>query len=361
MLSTADIKRIVRDGEAGTYPDNGNGLYLRVHKTKAGKATYRWVQSLKIDSKWTWVGLGPLSSMGVRQARQKASENVGLVAFGIDPRTKIKAKAVEQFTGRPADTIRSVAESIDVSTDQMERHCPSLIERPLASVTVDAVVNALDGVPPSVAKRIRQSIARVYAYAIDAQLVSHNPAKAALERLPSHTGGNHRAVAHSELGAVLSALEGSYADMVRLVALTATRVSEVTGMRWEEIDLEARVWTIPPERTKTNITHRIPLSVQAMQILGRASKSDGLVFPSGKGVEIQRARLTETLRGTGTTTHGMRSAFSSWCADSEVDREVREKALGHRERNAVVESYMRSDLLERRVPVMQAWADYLTQ
>ena len=145
-------------------------------------------------------------------------------------------------------------------------------------------------------------------------------------------------------------------------ALTATRPAEVCGMRWAEI--AGATWTIPGARTKTGREHRVPLSRQALAVLDEARAlsgggADERAFPSAGG-KVQATRpLLRLLTGlgTGTTTHGMRSAFRSWCADTGVDRETAEAALAHVVRG-VEGAYQRSDLFALRREVMQRWADY---
>ena len=146
------------------------------------------------------------------------------------------------------------------------------------------------------------------------------------------------------------------------VALTATRANEVLGARWSEIDGDT--WTIPADRMKTKREHRIPLSRPALDILDEARevprRGGDLVFPAPRGGVLYNTALLRLLDGTGTTTHGMRSAFSSWCADNGTDREVREAALAHVV-GGTAGAYQRSDLHERRRELMQQWADYITK
>ena len=150
---------------------------------------------------------------------------------------------------------------------------------------------------------------------------------------------------------------------IEFLTLTACRSGEVRGCRWDEIDLKAATWTVPPTRTKTGIEHRVALSGRAVEVLNAARKlSDGagLVFPSPTGKELSDSTMSKLLRELGLdgTPHGMRAAFRSWCSDTAQPRELAEQALGHAV-GGVEGAYARSDMLERRRFVMEAWADHL--
>ena len=149
--------------------------------------------------------------------------------------------------------------------------------------------------------------------------------------------------------------------------MTAVRSSEARGARWSEVDLDAKTWTIPAERMKgSRADHTVPLSTAALDVMKQArtlSRGKGLIFPSAKGTAIQDAVLTRLLRDldvTGTM-HGFRTSFRSWAAEcTDFPREICELSLGHVAGSQVERAYMRSDLLEKRRELMQAWSDYIS-
>lgn len=122
---------------------------------------------------------------------------------------------------------------------------------------------------------------------------------------------------------------------VEFAIVTAVRSGEVRGAVWEEVDLDAGLWTIPGERMKAGRQHRVPLSGRAVEVLAGArgySGGVGLVFPSKSGGEIPLwalAKLVSSLRIEGTL-HGMRSCFRDWCGETGAVREVAEACLAHR-------------------------------
>ena len=134
---------------------------------------------------------------------------------------------------------------------------------------------------------------------------------------------------------------------------------------WAEIGLAARLWTIPAERMKMQRPLRVPLCARAAQVLEVAhtlGDGEGLVFPTARGARIDDMALSKLLRdlGIGGVPHGFRSSFRDWAAKrTDHPREVVEAALAHVVPNKVEAAYARSDLLERRRPLMDDWAEYL--
>ncbi len=149
------------------------------------------------------------------------------------------------------------------------------------------------------------------------------------------------------------------------LVLTACRSGEVRGARWEEMDLEAREWRIPPERMKTNRIHRVPLSTGALAVLREARSlvdDSELVFPSVRGRALSDATISKMVRelGIGAVPHGFRSSFRDWAAEcSDAPREVCELALAHVNSDRVEAAYRRSGLFERRRELMEDWSAFL--
>ena len=158
---------------------------------------------------------------------------------------------------------------------------------------------------------------------------------------------------------------------LRFLFLTATRTGEVLGARWEEVDLEAREWTIAGERMKAGRTHRVPLSRAALAVLEDAArwcpggKCRGLIFPSprSRSRELSRPTLWKGYRTLGLpgVPHGLRSTFRDWCAETGVRQEVAERALAHAVRNPTEAAYHRTTLYVERQKVMEDWGQYITR
>jgi integrase len=168
----------------------------------------------------------------------------------------------------------------------------------------------------------------------------------------------------------LAQLAGRYAMAARGLAfliLTAARSGEVLGATWDEIDLEAGIWTVPAKRMKAGREHRVPLSKPALAIVKAlaVTRTSDFVFPGQKpnrplsGMAFEML-LRRTQAGA-FTVHGFRSAFRDWAGDeTSFPREVAEQALAHRVGDATERAYRRADALERRRKLMEAWASYCT-
>lgn len=142
-------------------------------------------------------------------------------------------------------------------------------------------------------------------------------------------------------------------------------------MTWDEVDLKAKLWTVPAERMKAKQIHRVPLSKQAIAILKhQIGQHDTFVFPSIRDrtslsdmaltTFLRRAEAVSDVEGRTATAHGFRSSFRDWCSEHGYARDLAERSLAHAVQNKVEAAYHRTDLLEQRRPLMQAWADYIT-
>jgi integrase len=160
--------------------------------------------------------------------------------------------------------------------------------------------------------------------------------------------------------------DGLGARALELAILTAGRSGEVLGARWAEIDFDNAVWTVPAERMKTNTPHRVPLCVPALQLLRKlhAIRLGDLVFP---GARIDRPLSNMTIgmvlrrMAVPVTVHGFRSTFRVWLEETtNTPVQVSEAALSHTIKDKVMAAYQRSDLLEKRRPLMEAWGTFVT-
>jgi integrase len=157
-------------------------------------------------------------------------------------------------------------------------------------------------------------------------------------------------------------------EALEFVILSAARSGEIRNMRWAEVDLEKKVWTCPAETMKGGTAHRVPLSWRMKGILEsqkRRTSHPTLVFPSPRGKVLSDNTLSKFLRdhrvlsdtpSRTAVVHGFRSSFRDWSAESNYAEHILEICLAHKERR-VVAAYKRTDLLEQRVPIMNAWAD----
>jgi integrase len=163
----------------------------------------------------------------------------------------------------------------------------------------------------------------------------------------------------------LQAMEGNGAAALRAVLLSACRSGEVRGMKWSELDLQAKTWTVPAERMKARQAHTVPLSPAMLQLLEQQPRIAGcdFVFPSSKGEPLSDMTLSACMRRLELpyVPHGLRSTFRDWAAETTSHaNHVVEMALAHAVKG-VEGAYRRGDLLQQRRRLMDDWARYVTE
>ena len=378
-LTAAFVRTI---GRPGVYGDGrgGRGLSLRVHRTASGRITKTWRQRVRIDGRLTSIGLGPYPEITLAEARQKALDNSRAVLHGGDPR----GRGVPTFAEAAQRTIELHRDGWKAGSPLPEQwestfrlHAAPLLDMPVDRITSADVLGCLAPIwnsKPGAARKARHRISAVFRWCIGRNHRADNPVDRAVVALPRANGNaprHYRALPHREVAAALGAIRGvryihpSAVLCVEMIVLTAVRAGEARGAQWDEIDVDAGTWTIPASRMKGGREFSVPLSTGALGVLERAralSPESSLVFPSKTGGQLPRNAPGRVLRraGVASTVHGFRSSARSWMAESGVPAEVAEACLAHVPRSQVVQAYQRSDLLERRAEVLQAWSDYVT-
>ena len=377
-LNAAKIKSLKKPGRYG----DGGTLFLNV----APGGSKSWVQRLTIYGKRRDVGLGGFPVVGLAEARKQAFANRVAVAQGRDPLAEKHRAKVPSFQEAAHLTIdanqvrwRNAKTAANWAGSLSKYAYPVFGDQRVDTVGREEVLRVL--VPlwqtkPAVARKLRQRIRSVFAWAQAHGHVEVNPAgeaiNAALPVMPS-VKSHFRALPHGEVNAALETVKASKVSRpaklcLEFLILTAARSGEARGATWNEVDVDTATWTIPATRMKTGMEHRVPLSDAAITVLSNAkalADSSELVFPSPirAGKQMSDMTLTKVLRSTGladrATVHGFRSSFRDWCAETGKAREVAEAALAHVV-GAVEGAYFRSDLFDRRRTLMQQWADFLT-
>lgn len=223
---------------------------------------------------------------------------------------------------------------------------------------------------PETARRVYQRIAVVFDWAkASGYREGNSPMDGVRNVLPNQTAQprHHAALDWRELPKFMKKLSkrpASSARALEFIILTAARSSEARLATWEEIDLVNEIWTIPGNRMKMGIEHRVPLSSEVIRILKNAAElGSQYLFPAhdlAKPMsDMVFSALMKRMGRNDLTTHGFRSTFRDWCSEqNQHSRETAELSLAHRIGNATERAYARSDLLEQRRELMQDWADY---
>ena len=381
-LTATFVKQVKTPGRWGDGR-GGHGLTLVAKEKVRGGLSKAWVQRIRVNGRETNVGLGSWPVVTLADARKRALENVRTVAAGGDPRVSDRVPSFRELAEQAIENRRSKWRESERRGHRRSEHqwraslgthAAALMDRPVDTITirdVKAVLKPIWSDKPETARRVRQRIHAVMKLSIAEGFRPDNPAgEEVVEALGSQSSRQQhvRALHHSDVAAAITAVHASGAELatklsLEFIALTACRPGEAYGCRWDEIDVEARTWTVPPTRTKTAIRHRVPLSTRAVEVLNQAREAygdDGLVFPTRKGGQMNDGTIARTLKrlGIDCTPHGMRSSFRSWASDTGQSWEASEMALGHVVRG-VAGAYQRSDLLEVRRPLMEEWSAYL--
>jgi integrase len=365
----------------------------------------------KTGSKWTLrftspvsgkrrdAGLGVYPEVTIADARDKALGMRRLIDAGKDP---IEERDRDQQTASIAaaaltfeKAARQVHEDLKPGWKN-EKHAaqwistletyvfPKLGTKPLDSITPADCAEVLRPIwleKAETASRTRQRMHAVMQWAWAHGHITANPVSVVDHILPKQNAKKEHQPAMpwrdvpefvKKHVAEFKQGEATRAALLFLI-LTAARSGEVRGAVWDEFDLKAGVWTIPGERMKAKETHRVALSTPTLELVKRLKEQklhETLVFPSPRAKVVSDMVLTSFLRrvkaqsdtpGRVATAHGFRSSFRDWASENGYARDLAERALAHTIANKTEAAYHRSDLLEQRRPMMEAWAAHVCQ
>lgn len=404
--SALEVGRMVEPGlhAVGGVP----GLHLRV----ASPENRSWVLRTMVGGKRRDLGLGGFPGTGLADARAKARAARASITTGVDPsaaRRKARQdliaarigavtfdEATTRFLAAKGSEWRNSKHRAQWAATLASYVSPLIGKMPVADIGVAHVLAVLqqrekdkpDGPDlwnraTETASRVRGRIENVLDWATArGYRTGENPARwrGHLDKLlarPTKIAKvkHHRALAVEDVGAFMAELrknEGIPARALEFAILTAARSGEVRGAAWGEVDLDAKVWTVPATRMKAGREHRVPLSDAAVRVLRTLPRieSEPLVFPgavadkkTGTLRPISDMTFTMVVRriGADCVPHGFRSTFRDWCAErTNYPREIAEAALAHVLKDKTEAAYQRSDLLDKRAHMMQAWADFLS-
>ncbi len=383
-LSDRRVRTLTKPGRHS----DGGGLYLTVDPSGAK----RWAFLFRQNGRLREMGLGGLNAVPLATARDLAAECRKTVALGGDPigdrkreheRMRAEERAKKTF-GNVADEFIKSHEAEWSNTKHIAQwrmtidvYAAALKPKAVSEITSDDVLAVLRPIwteKPQTASRLRGRIEQILDAAKAAKLrTGDNPAewkgnlKPQLSK-PRRSNGHHGAMPYAAVPTFIGRLReqpGLAARALEFAILTAARSGEVLGAKWDEIDIEEAVWTVPASRMKGKREHRVPLSDRAMAILGEVGKfkTGEFLFPGRRATApLSNMALAMILRRTkveGATPHGFRSSFRDWCGDKTTfPREVAEAALAHAIGDKTEAAYRREDALAKRRKLMDAWAAY---
>jgi integrase len=366
-------KKVEKLKQPGRYGD-GHGLYLQV-QSPTNKS---WLLRFERGGVERWMGLGPTHTFTLAEARERARKARQLLADGIDPiehrlaerdaRLRDEAAnitfqaAAEKYIALHEDGWRNAKHRQQWRNTLKDYAFPTLGGRPVKAIDAPVINAALAPIwlkTPETGRRVKNRIEKVCSWVKEGM------------PLPARNGAQHRqghaALPYRDLPIFMASLRernGLAARGLEFLILTASRSGEVLGAKWEEIDLKHRTWTVPASRMKSAREHRVPLSDRAIEILEALphERANAHLFIGGrKGKGLGEAALRQLLdmARSDVTVHGFRSSFRTWAAEcTAFPHHVCEAALAHVIPEAVVRSYQRGDLLEKRRRLMAEWARY---
>ena len=372
-------KFVEKVSEAGKYYDQ-HGLFLHVRPSGAKK----WLQRYTFQGRRREIGLGSAKIVSVATARKNAHQNLVLVSEGIDPiedkkhdsiipKFEVAARKVYE-DNRP--TWRNAKHAAQFITTLETYAFPAIGSMSVKEINSSHILRILSPIwvtKAETAKRVRQRLSTVFKYCVAQQWRTDDPANIAIvEALPNpkRKVQHRKSISYNDVTGFIETVSKSSAGLstklgLEFLILTATRSGEVRNARWDEIN--GSLWIIPAERMKAGVAHRIPLPSRCIEILAKAktiSQGSGFIFEGTKpNKPLSENTFNKLMKELGLEVHahGFRTSFRTWTQEkTNYPREIAEAALAHSLPDKAEAAYARSDLLEKRAEMMEAWAQFIS-
>ena len=387
-LGALQVSRLRDQGRHAVGGVAGLHLWIKASGAKS------WILRVLVGGQRKDIGLGGFPDVTLAGARDAARRARDQIVQGVDPVEQRKlARALLMAEHATAKTFEECTHGyIDARGDEwrspkhrqqwrntLETYAwpvmGSLLVRDIALPHVLEALTPIWKTKTETATRVRGRIESVLDWAtVRGYRSGGNPArwKGHLDQLLPNPNKitkvkHHEAVdvdAVAEFTSSLRAMEGMGARALEFLILNASRSGEVRGALWSEIDMTAKLWTIPAERMKAKAEHRVPLSKQAIKLLESLTRNEqsDVIFYGVKGQVLSDMTLSAVMRRmkVDAVPHGFRSTFRDWASErTNFPRELAEMALAHTIENKVEAAYRRGHLLPKRLQMMQAWADFV--
>jgi integrase len=370
---------------------DGFGLYLLVKKN--GSKLWKWKYYFNgLERK---LSLGSYPSVSLKQVRQTLIEQRTLLASGIDPSHERKMKRL-QVQLSVETTFKAVGEEYIVKMEKEGRATATLIKarwmldilsadlasRPIAEVKPLEMLQVLKDLEKKghleTARKVRALASRIFRYAIATGRAEHDPCSALRGAIAAPRVKSHAALLEpEEIGGLMRAIRSYSGDPIVRLALEFSahvfqRPGEVRQANWSEIDFERAIWTIPAERMKMRLPHRVPLSPEAKAILQELREMTGsgkFVFPSLRSPKrpMSENTVNAALRRMGYTSdemtaHGYRAMASTQLNESgHFSEDAIERSLAHKDKNHIRGVYDRGKRWDERVALHNWWSEKLQE
>jgi integrase len=381
-LTAVEVKAALKTGKAARLID-GEGLRLTIDS----KGRAYWVLRVMVAGKDMERSLGRADTLSLADAREKARETRKELLAGINttPTPPPVERIIPTFEAAArahykaiAPTFRNAKHSAQFLSTLRDYAFPQFGEKPVSDVDESDIVEALLPIwttKRETAGRVQQRIRAVLASAKgrgwrttaidwDSVAAALPKVKKTVKHMPAlpfaDIPGFHRALAASSSAPVIRAA-------LSFQIISALRPGNIISLRWDHIDRENGIVSIPGDLMKAGVAHRIPLTpglIAALDIAElRRAKNAELVFP---GIDRITPLSPDTLRmtmrrmGLVATPHGFRSSFKDWSLSAGYADHLSERQLAHTDPNEVRRAYARDDLLELRRAMMATWDSFVT-
>jgi integrase len=388
-LTDKDIKSAKpKDKEYNLF--DGDGLRLRIKPNGSKQWIFNYYKP--ITGKRANLSLGRYPDLSLANARKNTMAARELLAQGIDPqeerkRQELVHKEIYEHTFAKVSedwfNLKKHEVTPDYAVDiwrSLELHVfPQIANTPVKDIDAPLVIDLLRPIEAKgsleTVKRLSQRLNEIMNYATNCGLVKANPLTGIRAAFKKPKKENMAALAPDELPELMGAIANASIKrttrcLIEWQLHTMTRPSEASGARWDEIEWEEKIWTIPAERMKKRREHRIPLTKQMLALLEVMKPINGhreYIFPSDrdpkKPCNSQTANMALKRMGfrNRLVSHGLRSLASTTLNEQGFDRDLIEASLAHVDDNQVRSAYNRTDYLERRRPMMSWWSEHIEE
>ena len=370
---------------------DGGGLYLNVQPS----GSRSWILRTMVRGKRRDFGLGGLSTKSLSEARREAADLRSRSKKGEDVVESRRAEkritptfqeAAKTVHGTLSETFRSDQHAHNWFRS-LEKHVfPVFGSKTVDEIGTADVLRAIRPIWTSTPDTSRRTLRRVKAIFDYCQAEGYrsvmvgnlavpkpNPCDGIRTALGNNQAGeeHHGALDYQELPEFRDALQASGSSLsvklaLEFTILSAARTSEVLKARWEEFNMDERVWTLSAERMKMKKAHKVPLADRCVEILEIAKQfhDSDIVFPGRPGQPLSNMSMLMAVRRMdydGLTVHGFRATFKTWAEErTNFDSLVIEAALAH-EVKGIERHYLRTTFFEKRQNLMASWAAFATQ
>lgn len=367
---------------------DGDGLFMLV-KT-SGKKLWRFRYQRPESSSRTNLSLGSYPSLTLASARQMRDQYLSLLVQGIDPQKQqeevseqrqIELDSIFSVVATNWFQLKSKSVTEDYAKDiwrSLEKDIfPTIGEIPVQALKARTIVEALEPIKARGAletvRRLVQRINEIMIYAVNTGLIDANPASGVGMAFEKPKKQNMPTLRPEELPKLMRALVMSNLSvptrcLIEWQLLTLVRPSEASGARWDELDIDSKLWIIPGERMKAKREHIVPLSAEALEIL-KIMKPISFhrehIFPSrnspkeSMNSQTANAALKRIGYSGKLVAHGLRSIASTALNEQGFNADVIEAALAHSDKNEVRRAYNRSTYLTKRIELMDWWGAFV--